>query len=445
MPPIPPPVVARSQPFAILTPNAPPREDTSRRRLPFDEPPQPSTNSSQPRNPRIHLGGGLFSQGLRPRRGQAPRDNDPSHAPDEPQRVGRVVATFLNEQRHPFRNVFEAGIRFLNGWDILPAIPSEGEHRRRRGTRIFGIDPNGILQHRNDAIGLGPDYTKDMTHPGTPPPGWSFNFGTESAENVDIDVPEKNSATEYLACAMCLDPLYANVEEQGSLTDEEKKRKRVWALRCGHMFDGKCVEGFMVPSWQKAKPKTPEMDSIVVPDEEDDGVTGKGKEKEKEKDVVFLELLSDNNGDSVKSGLTPLDNSTPVSLPEPAIEVLDTVSTHADSSHAVTGSTGPPVNRYNFRTRRPPPQETSSNTTRSNRRGRHGTGVTERIDSSSPRQIRGTKRKRDEKVVKNAAPKIEIRYNWNCPVVGCGKLHSSYKLQCVWKPDEENGPIAVYI
>ncbi len=50
------------------------------------------------------------------------------------------------------------------------------------------------------------------------------------------------------------------------------KRSKVWALRCGHMFDGKCIDSIMKPAQTVEAPDEP---APAVPD-----LKGKGKAKD---------------------------------------------------------------------------------------------------------------------------------------------------------------------
>ncbi|GJJ13737.1 hypothetical protein Clacol_007993 [Clathrus columnatus] len=474
VPQIPPPVIANGHPFAILAPPQTP-EDTHRRRLPFDEPPQPSTSTSTSasastaaaRGSGIQLGGGLVSQGLRPRRGQASRSNDAAPGIDGPSRAGRIVATFLNEPELPAATAASHNNnpprlprpRIADIWGIFSLDQINGH-----AARFFGIDSaesffdhhRNAFQRRDEAVGLGPDYTKDMTHPGAPPPGWSFNFGTEDVD-VDNNPNEKTKPTvpsEVLVCAMCLDPLYVNIDGRNDLSAEEKKRRRIWALRCGHMFDGKCMETFMAPTWTRVKPSsttTKEEDEKPVkaeqapPTNEPASEKSKGKGKEKVVDEV-VEIPRD-TADETKTPQVSIPSApTPTLRSEPEVQILDTVPSDPASSRTTTTAPGA---RYNLRTRRTRQEETpttNNSPSRSSRRGRAAASSHADDPETPSRRGRGTKRKFEEKVVDEAQlRKNEARYNWTCRVAGCGKKHSSYNWQGEWKPDEENGPIAVYI
>lgn len=411
--------------------------------------------------------------------------NANANANHRPPPIARYVATFLNHDpqhdaqqpqpqpqpqprdEHDHQHADHAFRRFeANAWFNPRRVAG-----RTFESAFYFLSRNIIGTVAAAAAPSVPEYTKDMTHPGLPPPGWSFNFGTENIEAVDVDADDgdgggaggTSSATapaEYLACASCLDPLQANVEERRDLSAEEKKKKRVWALRCGHMFDGKCIEDLMVPNWQKERPKPiittativedvekkeeEEVKKVVVITDDEPVTIDKGKGKAKEDDQVA----------AVPSTMEATMEATaiePVSTPVTIIEEIPSSSSQPESTSG---------GRYNFRTRRPPPPPQEQPTPpRSNRRNRAGATSASASTSTSgagagtseeqpSRKPRGTKRKSDGKAVKNLngrPPKSGIQHEWACPVAGCGKKHSSYKLQDVWKPDEENGPIAIYI
>lgn len=112
------------------------------------------------------------------------------------------------------------------------------------------------------------EYIAHFTHPGKPEPGFTYDFALPDAppevepvntpiviDLEDEDTPEAGPSTgkihdspppkfqTLLVCARCLDPLVLGA----ALVGEMEKKRRVWALRCGHMIDGKCLEIIGVP------------------------------------------------------------------------------------------------------------------------------------------------------------------------------------------------------
>ncbi|KAF6759835.1 hypothetical protein DFP72DRAFT_1031801 [Ephemerocybe angulata] len=105
-------------------------------------------------------------------------------------------------------------------------------------------------------------YKTVYTHPVPAEPGFTFDFApgddseetsnsskfppTSSSEPIVImDDDEKGAAKKeedakmstLLVCARCQDPLVLN----SGLTGSDTYNRKIWALRCGHMVDGKCL------------------------------------------------------------------------------------------------------------------------------------------------------------------------------------------------------------
>ncbi|VDB84713.1 unnamed protein product [Peniophora sp. CBMAI 1063] len=125
-----------------------------------------------------------------------------------------------------------------------------------------------------------PDYRQDYTHrPVLPDPGFTYDFEQGAAETRKVEVLDDNGdleieeiapttqTTTLLVCARCNNPLVWNGE--GS--------QRLWALRCGHMLDGKCVDALM----PKTKPAGLEEVEEEVSATKSVDRKGKGKGKVK--------------------------------------------------------------------------------------------------------------------------------------------------------------------
>ncbi|KAJ3531213.1 hypothetical protein NM688_g7606 [Phlebia brevispora] len=99
-------------------------------------------------------------------------------------------------------------------------------------------------------------WKSSYTHKHSLCPGFTYNFdvskGSTSSNAIFIldDEEELDAGTldslPMLVCACCLDPLVRSTESG----DEENKQRKVWALRCGHLLDGKCVGKLMLPGVQ---------------------------------------------------------------------------------------------------------------------------------------------------------------------------------------------------
>ena len=132
-------------------------------------------------------------------------------------------------------------------------------------------------------------YHQSYTHPSRPEPGFTFDFAIPEGDDTtrsnffpptskddpiildDDDDDEEEVGTSLkddtslssskeketsssggqisslLVCAKCLDPLSLNA----SLLSEEAPFKRVWALRCGHLIDEKCLNELGTPPIQE--------------------------------------------------------------------------------------------------------------------------------------------------------------------------------------------------
>ncbi|KAF9532661.1 hypothetical protein CPB83DRAFT_847148 [Crepidotus variabilis] len=172
-------------------------------------------------------------------------------------------------------------------------------------------------------------YQKSYTHPDTPEAGFTFDFALPSPEDdgshakffpptsanapiiIDDDdgnsgpsvtsrqdlstsSGESSSLTTLLVCARCLDPLPLN-ETLGP----EDEGRRVWALRCGHMIDQKCLN-------EIGKPEDgPELATHADPDDK----KGKGKAKAIP-DIVVSEHLLEHPAASIRSRLRSAASSS---------------------------------------------------------------------------------------------------------------------------------------
>ncbi|KAH9943700.1 hypothetical protein B0H21DRAFT_480817 [Amylocystis lapponica] len=113
------------------------------------------------------------------------------------------------------------------------------------------------------------------THPGKPASGFTFDFAPEEGTATGSSSPiivldddagpststSKSAAVEVtstLVCARCLEPLVLSAGGS-EVSEEEIAKKRVWALRCGHMLDGKCMDELMRPSPPSPMPSALEL------------------------------------------------------------------------------------------------------------------------------------------------------------------------------------------
>ncbi|KAF8526231.1 hypothetical protein BU17DRAFT_83004 [Hysterangium stoloniferum] len=415
------PIVAQAGPSTVL-PRA--GEDAPSRARPLsDDPPQPgrSANVVRPRGARgIHLGGGVMSfgnrmVGLRGRYQPETHHNNPRGASTSSvetfTRYGRVIASFFphNPQVQPPPQPAEhewprwgAPLGDAPGWGA-PGWDAPG-----RGAPGWGAPGYGLPRNDRGGAGLalGPTYHRTLTHPDWPGPGWTFDFGPDP-DRIDVD----DDGSEIMACAKCLDPLLANADGMVGASEAEKKERRVWALRCGHVLDGKCVAALMIPEdeqKQKMSLKGKEKEVLISIDEgrpEFDG--GKG--------IPTADIKG--------KGKAPALSPNPASFPVLIIEDNDTIDLSLTT-----------------------PSELPGTSIRSRLRSRRDTAASGAppVPLPPPRARRGTKRKRAEPP-RAPSPVVERRHEWVCPVAKCGKVHASYKVKGVWKMDEEMGAVGMYV
>lgn len=333
--------------------------------------------------------------------------------------------------------------------------PSRGRHLHEGLNLPFGVHPpsSGVFGlatfgglgpwgRRDTTLGLGPDYDKTMTHPERAGPGWTFDFGTEKEEGGS-----EVEGSEILVCAKCLDPLLANADGMVDVSEKEKKDRRVWGLRCGHILDGKCVDFLMMP--ERDKELAVEVDNVDI----DPGSTSMRKRRRKgaeervepdsvsENEVKGLVTTPDVKGKG-KARASPANN--PESSPSDDKEKLPSSrSEHADN----TSSPDTTSMRSRLRPRRNVAASPSVTTRilcphRPPRPPRQPALVSSARGGSSSTRRRGGKRKRAASVT---VEEIEERHEWTCPVSACGRVHVSIKMSGQWKMDPENGAVTIYV
>jgi len=248
-----------------------------------------------------------------------------------------------------------------------------------------------------------PQYLPSFTHPGRPAPGFTFDFAPPSPSSspkistkppvIDVDEDPVAStsalrveeASTLLVCARCLDPLVLGGGNDG---------RKLWALRCGHLIDGKCLEEIMVT------PPAAEDHGKAVKENAETARTAKGKEV-------------------VTSDESSLTTQSPESA-EPDYPELKSMRSRLRPRHSASHSTPAPVAGPSI----PAPRRSAFR--RAMLKHQH------RLPQSKG------KGKIAELLVVNS-------YEWSCPVSGCGRVHVSLLVGGRWVPDGERGAIAVYV
>ncbi|TDL17946.1 hypothetical protein BD410DRAFT_516063 [Rickenella mellea] len=218
-------------------------------------------------------------------------NNNANDNPDHP---------FRPPPRHRHRQFFEDDPGPQDAWDPMRRYRGPGGGGFGRGVVGFG----GLGGWRGAFERHKPDYVKTYTHPQKAQPGFTFDFALPSPVIVVDAEPGPSGSTSFsfasassssaasasasastsaaassstatapptdpqtnttLVCAKCLDPLLINVVGP----EEKVAKKRIWALRCGHLVDGRCVEGIMRP------PPPPVVVALLDEDEREDGEGG---------------------------------------------------------------------------------------------------------------------------------------------------------------------------
>ena len=259
------------------------------------------------------------------------------------------------------------------------------------------------------------DYKAEYTHPGKAESGFTFDFappspteallssdtkGKATAAPIVIDLEAMDVETDtfgagpstvpsspsgplsvhtLLVCAKCLDPLVLGAE----LVGVEARTRKVWALRCGHLIDGKCLDLVGAPD--------KEHDDQQKGIDDDDKGKGKGKGK-------TVDLKGKGKARAVEE--------------RPNVPEANPIRSRLRSS-ALFPSFLSGVSSSSRSARAPAPP--------------------------SPSQPLLGKRKRTSSSAKS---KVEAMYDWECPVVGCKRVHVSVKIAGAWVP-EPDSPVTV--
>jgi hypothetical protein len=301
-----------------------------------------------------------------------------------------------------------------------------------------------------------PDYSPEYTHgEDKPPPGFTFDFAPPPPDPgpafIDlVNSPGASSSTAkdtsaeetILVCAKCLDPLYSGSD--GVSDQMERAKRRVWTLRCGHMVDGKCFEALIKPAPSdaaeaatdrkgKGKAKAVPMDSAAAYSTK----SGKGKGKER--------APSNNKGKGKAS--TDVDGTYP--------EKAQAIPTGGDEERR-SQPRSPPLCDAAYSSPVLPGDETSSIRSRLRPRTSWGSRMLGPSSSStsdlnpystSPSQaVPPAPASRPIKPLpKGRGRQKKETYIWTCPVVGCGRQHTSRGRGDVWEVTSKDGPIALYL
>jgi len=213
--------------------------------------------------------------------------------------VRRIMGPRNTFQRLERRNSWGVTGSFIMRWDPFDFAGEEEDDL------LDGLDEIGFLGEEDNAFAAGrvrgqieralkqrdpgrqaeSDYKPDYTHPDRPLPGFTHDFSPSPSsspvtEEADISPARyaSGSGTRVcqvtLVCAACRDPLVAGASDVG----EDRAKRKLWGLRCGHLLDGKCIEKLMEPTTPgitgsssrgmnaepEQYPPSPSQDTVVV-------------------------------------------------------------------------------------------------------------------------------------------------------------------------------------
>ncbi|KAJ7032131.1 hypothetical protein C8F04DRAFT_668562 [Mycena alexandri] len=305
----------------------------------------------------------------------------------------------------------------------------------------------------------------EIVIPSTPPPAGK---GKGKAKEVVIDVDaevdaeaqrkERESVSTLLVCARCLDPLLVRADGVVEGGEAEVKRRKVWGLRCGHLIDGKCCEELRKPPPCVEAATSDGVDADAEgTSEEGKGkakakATGKGKGKGKAKAVD--EEFEDEDEDELEPEQeqeeehdelfdedlipAPVAQSSGIRSrlrPRPSTSAAAAAaSTSASTSRLRSAAASSMPGAFELAVpSSPPPAPVLPRPRRRNRISTAGRGRGKPKGKGKATATRPKKRV------------VEARYEWVCPVAGCGRIHVSEKVDGEWENDAEKGAVGVFV
>ncbi|KJA20556.1 hypothetical protein HYPSUDRAFT_78266 [Hypholoma sublateritium FD-334 SS-4] len=360
-----PPVIPIAEPLAFERASMPPVAGPSNpntRIIPERGAP-PSHHS-----PAMGLGGALIS-------------SNRSQAVQRQREIDLTAATAVRRRQRGPVAMYRSSGRFISPFTVTDRDDDVYIHMMLHPFMAEDMDhiPHGWHRHHHHPP-KDEQYRKSYTHPVPSEPGFTYDFTALSAEASTPGSSASTSKAEsigsgqlnaLLVCAKCLDPLVLN----SALVPEEAQFKRVWALRCGHLIDEKCLNILGQPSAEE-----------ITPDKK-----GKGKAR----------------APARRSGCGS-------ALPE-----------QASLDSAVAAVAFPTDMRSRLRSRR------SGGATAAGPmlpvEGDGAVGVNVPVPSPPAKKRRAVQRK----------PKVEAEFEWSCPVASCGRIHVSVRIEGVWGPEKE--------
>ena len=322
------------------------------------------------------------------------------------------------------------------------------------------VGPFGFGDDRAQLRRTTNEYRVAYTHPRPPASGFTHDFETSSPSISVIDVDDgpgpstkasgssspsrNNENVNTLVCARCLDPL---VLSGGSMSEEDRIRRRLWGLRCGHMLDGKCIAELMKPRpVPDLEPVDTEMADIDLPH---------GRPQDQDSSTQFqagassVELVGDIPSDA--KSITRLGARGKLPTVEPPSQ--SSQPTEGASSQTPFVEDNPirsrlrPRNNLRHVTHISSSSHASSHTSTQTSSQRSPATTTPTIPptlgpNTSHRSRKRVKGKGKQKAVE---PVIFERHEWQCPVARCERPHLSLNIEDRgWVMDETQGAITIF-
>ncbi|CAA7267470.1 unnamed protein product [Cyclocybe aegerita] len=308
-------------------------------------------------------------------------------------------------------------------------------------------------------------YNPSYTHPGQPEPGFTFDFSVSEEDAprrpgfpttsihapividdsddepsssdrpvvIDVDsVPAKTTVatttsmagsktatsgtgelSALLVCARCCDPLILNA----AMDPEEGYYRRVWALRCGHMIDEKCLNEIGQPP--EARLVQMEMEEMV-----------NEKEKEKEKEEEQEPKMEKKGKGKAKARTTAMSSDT---VPEVKEAEDNNIRARLRSRNPTVGASSTPPSSI---TATIAPSTTTTTTISSTVAMASSTASSSSSSTTTSINHPASKRRRVGPKSRRP-PHVEDEYVWTCPVASCGRVHASVKVDGIWCPEKE--------
>ena len=303
------------------------------------------------------------------------------------------------------------------------------------------------------------EYRVAYTHPYPPAPGFTHNFESPSPSVTVIDVDEEpgtsgkpaglslsNSSSENmntLVCARCLEPL---VLGGSSMSEDERTRRRLWGLRCGHMLDGKCIAELMKP--QPTPDIEPTME-VTGTNSSDSKIQGEGLSAETHSAVTSQGLDLDDTV-HLDTGLSARTTASggKARMIEPQLEpsqlAMDDSEPATSADISSIRSRLRPRNIAGHVARASSSTSFSPSSQASHRTSGpvHPTPSMAAVASAASRSKRRPKGKGKQKV---AEPLVLGRHEWRCPIALCERLHLSLNIEAQgWVMDETQGAISIF-